>query len=147
MSFTKLSVFNLNKPLAPCLVQALYIIALVLITLGLVRGIVGGVRMMSGQPPAIIAMAATPQAGDPAAPPPPPPMVGGERRYPGFGPRGRRFHGRPIMGGMLRGAPAPVLGALRILGAFFVAAVAAMVVRVLAEIANAILAMGAKARS
>lgn len=148
MSFTKLPLLNLNKPLGPCLVQALYCIALVLIALGLLRGIVGGVRVMSAAPPAVVSAAAVPQAAIPAAPAPPPAFVGGERRYPGFGPRGRRFPGppRPMMG-MLRGAPAPVLGALRILGALFAALVAFMVVRVLAEIAGAILAMGVKARA
>lgn len=149
MSLFKMSFFNLNKPLAPCFLQALYGIALVLIALGLLRGVVGGIHMMSPPPPAVVAQSAppAPNAAMPAAPPPR--AIGGERRYPGMGPRGRRF-GRPgfMMGGpLLRGMPPPVLGAARILGALFVAAVATMLVRVLAEIAGAILAMGAKARS
>jgi hypothetical protein len=147
MSLFQSPLFNLNKPLARCFVQALYCVALVLIALGLLRGIVQGARMMSGPPPAVMAQAPPPAAapvpGAPAMAMPPP-------RRPGFGPPGRRFRGpRPgfvMGGGLLRGMPPPVLGAARILGALFVAAVMTMVVRVLAELANAVLAMGAKAR-
>lgn len=155
-----MSVLNLNNPVAPRLVQILYWIALLLIALGLLRGIVGGVRMMAMPAPvaavatvAAPANSAAPAATAPAAPGNPPAALPG-RRGPGFGFRGRRFHGGPpfsrpgfMMGGPMRGLPLPVLGGLRILGALIGALVLPMVVRVLAEIANAILVMGAKARS
>src|SRR5581483_12453018 len=100
MSFTKLSLFNLNKPLGPCLVQALYCIALVLIALGLLRGIVGGVRMMSAPVP--IMAAANPAPPATAQVPANPPAMRPPR--PGrFG-----FRGRPF-----RGPPGPLMGVLR----------------------------------
>jgi len=42
--------FNIARPMAPRLIQCLYYIALVLIALGLLRGIVGGVQMMQVLP-------------------------------------------------------------------------------------------------
>lgn len=149
------SVFNLDKPIGPCLIRALYCVALVVIALGLLREVVGGVRMMSGPPAPAMAMAGPPSSPAMGAPAnPPPPLVGGERRGPGFGPPPRRYRGPPftrpgfMMGGpMLRGWPPAALGALRIVLALLRALVVGMVIRVLAEIGLAVLAMGAKARS
>jgi hypothetical protein len=49
-----------------------------------------------------------------------------------------------LMGGLLRGMPPAVVGGLRILLALLQGLIALMVVRVLAEIGLAILAMGAR---
>jgi hypothetical protein len=147
-----MSVFNLDKSMGPCLIKALYIAALVVIALGLLRGIVGGVRMMSGPPPAPVAAVMPPGAAAPGMPPQMAPgAMPGNRPGFVFGPRGRRFAGPPrpgfMAGPLLRGWPPAALGAARIVFALLRALVMAMVIRVLAEMGLGILAMGAKARA
>jgi hypothetical protein len=147
------ALFNLNKSLAPCLVRALYCVALVVIALGLLRAVVVGVEVMNRPPPAQMAGAPgtppQPMAGQPM---PGGPAAGAEQGRPDFGPRGPRFMRprlRPIIPGApwLRSWPPVALGALRIVLALLRAAVMVMVVRILAEMALGILAMGAKARA
>jgi len=150
------NILNLNAPMGAKLIRILYCIALVLIALMVVSGIVGGVRTMMRPAPQAQTAAATP----PAQPPAPPLPQAANPGRPDFGPGNfRRGFGRrpgmrgPMMGGrMMRGPfmmgrmmlPPPLLGALRILIALFRGMIALMVIRVLAEIGTAILAMGAR---
>jgi len=152
-------ILNVNSPMAPRLVQILYWIALVLIALGLLRGIVGGVRTMTRPMPAQATMAAPPSPGAMSSAGTPAPNTSQarmpSRRGPGLGYNRFRYFRRPgfagrsalSMGGpIMRGMGMPALGGWRILLALIRAVIAVMLVRVFAEIANAILAMGAKAK-
>jgi hypothetical protein len=149
--------FCVSRPIGARLIQYLYCIALVLIAFGLVHGVISGARMMGRTMPprSAASAAATPDAAGPAAQqqaqgqPPGPGM--GMRRFRGprpgmMGPRmmgpGRFMRGRGMM--MMRGMSPPVRGMIMILLALLRAAIAWMVVRVLAEIGTAILAMKPK---
>ena len=146
------NILNLNQPMGAKLIRVLYCIALVVITLGVLSGVAGGVRTMLRPPPMpqTMASAPMPQAPPQAANPNRPDFAPGNFRR-GFGRPGMRGPGmdgpmrmrRPFMvGGMM--LPPPVSGALRILLVLFRGLIAIMVIRVLAEIGTAILAMGAR---
>jgi hypothetical protein len=135
-------ILSLDNSLAPRLIRCLYIVALVLITVMVLLGVMRGVRIMSrpAMPPAAMTDSAAPNAAMPA---PPPGMTQrfndrrmmGERRF------GRRDFGGRRMGlfGMGRN---PLLGGLLvILGALLRGAIVLMIVRILAEIGLAVLAM------
>jgi hypothetical protein len=141
-------ILNLDNSMAPRLIRCLYIVALILITVMVILGLVRGVQVMSRsplQPPAITSNtlpapgAATPQ-------PPGLGMMGpGQRRMMAMmdrrGPMmlNRRF-GRPI--GPFGIGRNPVLGGLWIIfGALLRGAIALLVVRILAEMGLAVLAM------
>jgi hypothetical protein len=146
------NILNLNQPMGAKLIRILYCIALVVIALATLSGMVGGVRTMLRPPP----MAQTATAAPIGQPPAPPDAANPNR--PDFGPgefrrgrpgmRGPRMDGpmrmrRPfVIGGMV--LPPPVSGALRILLALLRGLIAIMIVRVLAEIGTAILAMSAR---
>jgi hypothetical protein len=136
-------ILNLNNSIAPRLIRCLYIAALILITVMVLLGVMRGVRIMSrpAMPPAAMANSATAPAA-PNATTPPPGMM--ERRFDDrrvmmdrrFDRGGRRRFG---MFGMGRN---PVLGGLFvILGALLRGAIILMIVRILAELGLAILAM------
>jgi hypothetical protein len=146
------NILTLSKPMAPCLIQILYWIALVFILLGVLHGVARGVwtmnRQMPPHSPAISQSSSTPNAMSPGAPP-----VGwhaGWQHHHGQGFGNPGFQGPGISGYrprgfmMMRHMPPPVRGSLRILLAFLRGLVMVMVVRVLAEIGTAILAMKAK---
>lgn len=148
------NILNLNTSMGAKLIRNLYCIALVLIAFMVISGIVGGVRTMMRPAPQAQIAAAAPVAQQPAIPAPPAatpnrPNFGpgnfrrgfGRRGMGGPGMRGPMMRGPFMMGGMM---PPPVLGALRILFALFRGLIALMVIRVLAEIGTAILAMGAR---
>jgi hypothetical protein len=144
-------ILNLDNSLAARLIRCLYIVALILISVMVILGLVRGVRVMSRPPfprPAM-ANAATPAAApgtasDATAPRPPEPgMMGpGQRRMM----MARRF-GRPGFRGPRPMAPFglgrnPMIGGLWIiLGTLLRGAILLMVVRILAELGLAVLAM------
>lgn len=139
-------ILNLNNSIAPRLIRCLYIVALVVITVMVVLGLVRGLRVMSRPPPPPPAMAnaATPAPSpDAAAPGPPRPgMMGPGQRRMMMDRRGRPgFRGpRPI--GPFGIGRNPVLGGLWIIfGTLLHGAIGLMVVRILAEIGLAVLAM------
>lgn len=135
-------ILSLDNSLAPRLIRCLYIVALVLITVMVLLGVVRGVRIMSlpAMPPAAMADSAAPNAAMPAPPPPGMTQRFDDRRM--MGERfGRRGYGGRRMGlfGMGRN---PLLGGLFvILGALLRGAIVLMIVRILAEIGLAVLAM------
>jgi hypothetical protein len=141
-------ILNLDNALAPRLIRCLYIVALVLITVMVVLGLVRGVRTMSRPPlpPPAMMGGAAPNAPAPdatASQPPQPGMMGpGQRRMM----MDRRF-GRPGFRGPRPMAPFgmgrnPVLaGVWIILGTLLRGAIGLMVVRILAEMGLAVLAM------
>jgi hypothetical protein len=147
-------ILNLDNSLAARLIRCLYIVALILITVMVVLGLVRGARVMSRPPiprPAM-ANAAAPAAAPSTAPdvtaprPPGPGTMGmmrpGDRRMM----MARRF-GRPGCRGPRPMAPFglgrnPMLGGLWIiLGTLLRGAIVLMVVRILAELGLAVLAM------
>ncbi len=142
-------IFNLDKSIAPRLIRILYVLALILIALGVIFGVGRGIAIMAAHP-GPRAVAAAP-AADRAAPAPnnaqtaaPAAQAGRVANRPSrFARRG--FRGRRGIRG--RGAyamarRAPVLfGTLMIVRALVMGAIALMVVRILAELANAILRM------
>lgn len=136
-------ILTLNNSMAPRLIRCLYIAALILITVMVVLGVVRGVRMMSRPPlpPAAVTGSAAPDAATA------PQGMMGRRMGPGMmGPgmnRGmmmnRRFGRGPRLFGMGRN---PVLGGLFvILGALLRGVIILMIVRILAEMGLAVLAM------
>jgi hypothetical protein len=144
------TLLNLNGSMAPKLIRILYCIALVLIVLGTLRGVVGGVVTMTRPAPQMAAAAPADQNAAPTAQAPQNTQPGGMNR-PDFGPRrfrrGPGFGGRRgpmMMGGLLRGMPPAVVGGLRILLALLRGFIVLLVVRVLAEIGLAVLAMGTR---
>ena len=147
-------ILNLDNSLAARLIRCLYIVALILITVMVILGLVRGVRVMSRPPfprPAM-ANAAAPTAAPSTAPdataprPPGPGMMGpGQRRMmmgrrfgrPGF--RGPRPLGPLGLGPLSRN---PIwAGIAIIIGTLLRGAIVLMVVRVLAELGLAVLAM------
>jgi hypothetical protein len=135
-------ILTLNNSMAPRLIRCLYIVALILITVMVILGLVRGVRVMSRPPlpPPAMANAAPPAtAPDAAAPQPPRPgMMGpGQRRMMMY----RRF-GRPRGFAPFGMGRNPVLaGGWIILGTLIRGAIVLLVVRILAEMGLAILAM------
>ena len=128
------NILNLNVPMAPRLIRILYVIAIILIALGVLRGVAGGVMTMT-RPPHQAAMAApadqntSPNAATASqTPSAPQDAQANPMRRPGFGPGrfrrgpgmgGPRFMHRPrgpmMLGPMMRGMPPAVMGAVRIL--------------------------------
>ena len=137
-------ILSLDNSIAPRLIRCLYIVALVLITVMVLLGVIRGVRIMSrpAMAPAAMADSAAPSAAIPAPPAPGMTQRFGDRRMMGERRFGRRdFGGRRRMGmfGMGRN---PLLGGLFvILGALLRGAIVLMIVRILAEIGLAALAM------
>jgi hypothetical protein len=148
---------NLNNALAPRLIRCLYIVALVLITVGVILGLVRGIRVMSSPPfprPAMANNAAPAQTAAPAttpdAAPAPEPRPGMGMMGPGQRRMMMNRRGGPMMMNRRFGRPIgpfgigrnPVLGGLWIIfGALLRGAIVLMVVRILAELGLAVLAM------
>jgi hypothetical protein len=136
-------ILSLDNSLAPRLIRCLYIVALVLITVMVLLGVMRGVRIMSrpAMPPAAMADSAAPGAAMPAPPRPGMTQRFDDRRMMG----GRRFGRRDFGGrrmGMFGMGRNPLLGGLFvILGALLRGAIVLMIVRILAEIGLAVLAM------
>ena len=146
------NILTLNKPMAPCLIQVLYRIALAFIVLGILHGVARGVWIMNHQMPlqfpAASQSSSTPDAMNSGSPPDR--RQGMWQRYPGRG-FGNRDFGRPGFRDsrprafmMMRHLPPPVRGGVRILLVLLRGLVMVMIVRVLAEIGTAILAMKTK---
>src|ERR1700722_15308946 len=145
-------ILNLDNSLAARLIRCLYIVALILITVMVILGLVRGVRGMSRPPfprPAM-ANAAAPTAApgtaasDAAAPlPPGPSMMGpGQRRMMMARRFGRSaFRGPRPMAPFGLGRNPVIAGVWIILGTLLRGAIVLMVVRVLAELGLAVLAM------
>lgn len=138
---------TLEKPMAPFLVRVLYGVALALILLGLIAGVIGGIRMMTHVPmsrPGDMARmdlgGAAPLQAAPGVAPSDVQMPGRGRHH--FGMRGHR---RGALFGMLRGQPPAVIGGARILLALLRAALLLLVARILAELSLAVLARRAEA--
>jgi hypothetical protein len=149
---------TLNNSLAPRLIRCLYTAALILITVMVVLGVVRGMGIMSRPPlpPAAVATGATAPAAPDATAPPQQGMMGpgmmSRRMGPGMmGPgmmgygmnrrmmMDRRYGRGPRLFGMGRN---PMLaGLFIILGALLRGVIALMIVRILAEIGLAVLAM------
>jgi len=135
-------IFTLKNSIAIRLIRCLYIVALILIALMVVLGVVRGIRIMSftPRPPATVTMSGSPSAAGAVQPAQPPTAMGPRRmnrmmmmRRPGMmmGPRAPFGLGRnPV-----------AAGAFVIFFALLRGAIAVMVVRILAEIGLAILAM------
>jgi len=138
--------------MAPCLIQVLYWIALAFIVLGILHGVARGVWIMNHQMPlqfpAASQSSSTPNAMSPGSLPDR--RQGMWQRYPGPGFGNRDFRGRVFRDGrphafmMMRHLPPPIRGGLRILLVLLRGLVMVMIVRVLAEIGTAILAMKPK---
>ena len=133
-------ILNLDNPLASRLIRCLYVVALVLITVMVLVGVIRGVRMMSrlATPPTAMMDNAAPGVATPA--PPPPGMM---QRFDDRRMMGRRgdFGGRRRMGPFGIGRNPMLAGLFVIFGALLRGAIGLMVVRILAELALAILAM------
>ena len=126
-------ILNLDNSIAPRLIRCLYIVMLIVIAVFVVLGVMRGVRIMTFTPrPAPVMAGAPPEAGAMQPAPPPNamrPRPGnrdgrmGPRRYP-------RMFGNPALDGMFL-----------ILWSLLRGAIAVMIVRILAEMGLAVLAM------
>ena len=156
------TLLSLNSSLAPRFIKILYIIALIFIALGVILRVGHGVIRITHPPVHHAAMAAmagqmpsanqsTPATSQSAAPGSrirrdgQPGQVGFGNKH--FG--ARRFHGPRL--GLLSAVPTDqrplVFGIFRILFALIWGAIAVMVVRVLAELAIAVLTLSTKPRT
>ena len=144
-------ILNLKRPMGERAIRLLYAIALILIGLGVLMGLGRGVAIMTHAPmqrPAVTAPANT-QSGTMAAP-----QAGQNRAMQNARPRGRGFYRdrfgyrhRPygMMGrGMIGRSPA-LFGIFVMIGALVKGLIALLVVRVLAEMGLAVLAMPRRA--
>jgi hypothetical protein len=135
-------IFALNTSLAARLIRCLYIVALILIGIMVLLGVVRGVRIMTFTPRPMPAAAAAPPASGTVMPAPPQgavPMRPGGRMM-----MMRRFRRPGMMGPRAPfgfGRNRPVTGAFAIFLTLLRGAITLMVVRVLAEIGLAVLAM------
>jgi hypothetical protein len=137
-------ILALNTNLAPRLIRCLYIVALVLIAVMVVLGVVRGVRIMTRPPMPPVTMTDN-AAPDAAAPQPPQPGMTGQR----FGDRrmmmerrfGRRDFGGRRMGMFGMGRNPMLAGIFVIFGALLRGIIILMIVRILAELGLAVLAM------
>ena len=143
-------IHRLDRPVAPCLIRVLYWIAIVVIVVGTLLGIAGGARTMAGQAPSVAALQDTSRSStaNGSNTPSQDAASGGlpDNSERGFGYRrqhGYGFHRRP---GWVRALPPPARGAVVIAFSLLRGVIAFLVVRILAEIGLAILAMGAKAK-
>jgi len=133
-------IFALNNSLASRLIRCLYTVALILIAIMVVLGVMRGIRIMTFTPRPVPAVAGAPPAPGATIPAPPQaamPMRPGRRIM-----MQRRFR-RP---GMMRapfgfGRNPAVAGAFTIFLTLLRGAIMLMVVRILAEIGLAVLAM------
>lgn len=144
-------ILNLNNSLAPRLIRCLYTVALVLITVMVLLGLLRGIRIMT-QPHALQAgivvgsQNPAPTAGtNDAAPAPPPSAAQIQRRMDDrrmmMRERYREFRGRRRFG-MFGLGRNPLLGGLFVIfGALLRGAIVLMIVRILAEVGLAVLAM------
>jgi hypothetical protein len=150
-------ILNLSNPIAPRLIRCLYIVMLILIALLVILGIARGIRVMTLPPlprPAIAGQPGTaPGAPNAAQPQPPGPgammnpgMMNPGQRQAMRDMMARRFTGRArgpfAMGGLGPFPRQPLLSGVFII--FFTllrGAVALLVVRILAEMGLAVLAM------
>jgi hypothetical protein len=144
-------ILNLNNSIAPRLIRCLYIAALILITVMVLLGVMRGLRIMNR--PALPPVTMTNSTPAPAAPDtttlPPQPDMMGQR----FADRGmmmdRRFDRRDFGGrrfGMF--GRNPLLGGLFVIfGALLRGAIILMIVRILAELGLAVLAMPRRSES
>lgn len=136
-------IFNLDKLIAPRLIRVLYVVALVLIVLGMIAGIGRGIAIIATGPTPRLA-AAAPTANQPAgaagsgAAVAPPVRPG---RFAPPGPRFGRWGYRGRRAFFMRQRAPVLFGALTIIRVLVLGVIAVMVVRILAEIANAILRM------
>jgi hypothetical protein len=143
-------ILNLNTSIAPRLIRCLYIVALILITVMVILGLVRGARTMMRTPPPprpAIAQnqAATPDAGAAQTPAPPGPGMMGPGQRGIIGQRRmmmmRRFGPRPPMMPFGFGRNPMLAGLWMIFGTLLHGAIGLLVVRILAEMGLAILAM------
>jgi hypothetical protein len=132
-------IFTLRSSIAPRLIRCLYIVALVLIAIMVVLGVVRGIRIMSFTPRPMPVIGAPPPGATPSTPPQTamPPRPGNRMMM-------RRFRRPGMMGprapfGLGRNPVAA--GAFTIFFALLRGAITLLVVRILAEIGLAILAM------
>jgi len=135
-------IFALNNSLASRLIRCLYIVALILIAIMVILGVVRGIRIMTFTPRPMPAASAPPAPGTitPAPPQGAVPMRPGGRMM-----MQRRFR-RPRMTGPLGLGRLPfrsplLAGVITIFGTLLRGAIVLMVVRILAEIGLAVLAM------
>jgi len=155
------NILTLDTSIAPRLIRCLYIVALILIAVMVILGLARGVRVMTFQPPPRPAAASNQAAPDAQAQQPGPQqpgpgmmrqgLVGPGQMGPGMMGPGQRQFMRQMMArrfgprrpfGPFGIGRNPVLGGLLImLGALLRGAIALLVVRILAEIGLAILAM------
>jgi hypothetical protein len=143
-------IFALNNSLASRLIRCLYIVALILIAIMVVLGVVRGIRIMTFTPrpmPAAAGAPPAPDAGQPTAPRTG--MMQGNGRMMMQGPANRRmmmmrrFGPRPrgpLGMGFLPRNP-QFAGLIVVLMTLLRGAIMLMVVRILAEIGLAVLAM------
>ena len=146
-------ILNLKMPMGERAIRLLYAIALILIGLGVLMGLGRGVAIMTHAPmqrPAVTAPANT-QSGTMAAP-----QTGQNRAMQNARPRGRGFYRDRfgyrhrhygMMGrGMIGRSPA-LFGIFVMIGALVKGLIALLVVRVLAEMGLAVLAMPRRAET
>ncbi len=151
------NILTLKKSMGPCLIKALYWIALVIILLGVLHGVARGVWIMTHQmphqPPAVTqssstSSSSTPNAMSPGSAPDARQTMWHRHFGQGYGNRGFRGpgfrHFRPGGFMMMGHLSPPVRGSLFILLTLFRGLITVMLVRILAEIGNAILAMNGK---
>ena len=133
-------ILSLKNSIAARLIRCLYIVALILIAVMVVLGVARGIRIMTFTPPPPTAAAAprAPEAGQPPAP-----QMGMMQRN-GRMMMDRRFR-RPGMMGLRApfgfGRNPALAGAFAIFFTLLRGAIMLMVVRILAEIGLAVLAM------
>ncbi len=135
-------IFALNTSLAARLIRCLYIVALILIAIMVILGVVRGVRIMTFTPRPMPAAAGAPPAPGAAMPAPPQgamPAQPGRRMM-----MMRRFRRPGMMGPRAPfgfGRNPALAGAFAIFMTLLRGAIMLMVVRILAEIGLAVLAM------
>ncbi len=165
-------IFTLNNSIAPKLVRILYVIALVLIAIGVVAGVARGIRTLSDRPRITVVApppaapppqeqaaapeATTPPSADAAAPPAAAPAQPAPQAQ-ALPPRAQRMERTRLMRGD-RFGPGPraynrvgrdasvLRGTFQIVRALVAGLIAVLVIRILAEMALAVLAMGEKAK-
>jgi hypothetical protein len=139
-------ILTLKTPMAEGIIRLLYTIALIFITLGVVMGLARGAMIMTHAPmqrPAITA-SATPPSG--AAITPQAPQNDAQNTRPEFGPGMRGdFRGWHRFGhhryGMMMGRSPALFGLFMIVRTLLGGFIALMMVRILAEMGLAVLAM------
>jgi hypothetical protein len=139
-------ILTLKTPMAEGIIRLLYTIALIFIALGVVMGLARGAMIMTHAPmqrPAMMAPA-TPQSGTAATPQAP--QTDAQNASPDFRPGMRGdFRGWHRFGhhryGMMMGRSPAMFGLFMIVRALLGGFIALMIVRILAEMGLAVLAM------